>query len=132
LGADIKVNTMGHFEMRGNHSGDFSTVEGVDNVKQSLLGRLATKLGSLVTRMSFGNSAIDLTGSSYSATFLINLKMALVDTLRKERRVYQVNDFNIRYDSVTSAVIINNLSVQLLEDGQSTSMLTFDPIALPI
>lgn len=132
LGADIKLDSYGIIDMTGNHNGDFQVVDGIENVKQSLLGRLSTKIGSLKTRMTFGNSAIDLVGAKYSATFLINLKVDLVDTLRAERRVYQVNDFNIRYDRKYGAIIINNLTVELLNDGQSASILTFEPIALPI
>lgn len=132
LGADIRLNADGTINMNGNHNGDFDVIDGIENVKQSLLGRLSTKIGALKTRMNFGNKAIDLVGANFSAAFLINLKMDLTDTLRAERRVYQVNDFSMQYDGTYGAVIINNLKVELLNDGQSASILTFDPIALPI
>lgn len=132
LGADISLNANGFFQIDGEGRGDFLVVEGISNVKQSLLARLSTKVASFNTRPSFGNRTMSLIGSKYNMTFLGEIKAELAETLRSEQRVYAVHDFAVYYDSRTSAVIVKNLNVEILHDGQSSSIVTFDPIALPI
>lgn len=132
LGTDIALNAAGQIEFSNTESGDLQTITGVANVKQALLSRLSTKVNSFKTRQNFGNSAISMIGAKYSAAFLTNLKLELVSTLQKERRVYMVRDFDMNFSSQSSAIIIKNLAVEILHDGQSSSLITFDPIALPI
>lgn len=131
LGSDIQLTSNGQFNFSSD-SGDFAVTSGIDNIKQALMGRLSTKIGALKSRKSFGNPMISMVGSMYSAGFLTSLKVELASALQQERRIYAVRDFQVTYNSKSSAVIINNLIVEIINDGQSSSVVTFDPIALPI
>lgn len=132
LGTDIHLDNDGVISFNGNAGIDLTTVSGVKNVKQSIKGRLLTKLNDLKTQPAFGNLALNHLGAKYSANFLMIVRSAIIDSIKKEPRVSAINGMNISYNAQNASIIINNLSIKLTYDGTSASDIVFEPIALPI
>lgn len=132
LGTDIRIDSSGFLTFDGSAGVDLTTVTGIENVKQSIRGRILTKINELKTQPQFGNFALDQIGAKYSANFLLIVKSALIQTLKKEPRITSIDGMNVTYNAATGSVLVNNLSLRLTSDGTSASDITFEPIALPI
>lgn len=132
LGTDLKLDGNGFLTFDGSAGVDLTTVSGINNVRQSVKGRLLTRMNELKTQPKFGNGALEQIGAKYSAAFLQIVKTSLVETLKKEPRIVSIGGMRLTYDSAIGSVIINNLSLQITNDGTSAYDITFEPIALPI
>lgn len=132
LGTDIKLDANGRISFDGSAGVDLTTISGIANVKQSIKGRLVTRINELRTQPRFGNYSLNQLGTKYSPNFLLIIETALIETLKKEPRISSINSIKVRYDARSGSVVINNLSIRITYEGTSASDITFDPIALPI
>ena len=89
-----------YYKHRGSHDeilglsasgkGDVQTVEGVENLKQALLARLLTPMGSLLLHPGYGSTIHDMIGRKNTIDNMRILEDEIVKTLKKDSRVENV------------------------------------------
>lgn len=78
------------FSLSAGSKGDVATVQGVENLKQALLARLLTPLGSLLLHPRYGSTIHDLIGKKNTIDNMRILEDEIVKTLKKDSRVESV------------------------------------------
>ena len=100
LGRDIEVSatqyTTGHVEFNLNLSdtGDLSTIEGRENMKQAIVIKLNVLRGNLPMHPSFG--VIDVVGMKSTTNLSFATYLAFNDTLLSDGRIEAVSDLSIK------------------------------------
>lgn len=101
LGRDLSMTAdEGYFKTRGSHDeifslsasdkGDVKTVQGVENLKQALIARLLTPMGSLLLHPRYGSTIHELIGKKNTVDNMRILEDEIVKTLKKDSRVERV------------------------------------------
>lgn len=101
LGRDLSMTSdEDYYKHRGSHDeifglsasgkGDVQTVEGVENLKQALLARLLTPMGSLLLHPGYGSTIHDMIGRKNTVDNMRILEDEIVKTLKKDSRVENV------------------------------------------
>lgn len=127
LGKDILVNQYGVLQFNTQGAVDFSTVSGVDNLKQTIQARLITRMGYMMTQPAFGNMALSQIGSKYTPSFINRLRGLIIQTILSEERVSSILNVNITYNPQTSAAMVQDLSIKISASG---SVVNINPITL--
>lgn len=88
-------------EMKGNEKGSIATVRGVENLKQSLLVRIITPLGSYVGHPKYGSRVHEYLGNKNTEENAILLNIEIERTIRTDGRVTKVElqDYKISGDT---------------------------------
>jgi len=128
LGKDLYLDEKGQVSFLGYNS-DLSTVEGLDNLKQALSNRLLTEAGQLSLQPDYGNSVLSYVGSKYSLNIIQKVSLEIINCLMKDPRVLSIATIDVSYDPATTALIANNIAVQISYNG---SLLDLNPIKIPI
>lgn len=99
-GCDIKLGFETHLnnierldsqrELNADALGDIEQVNGRENVKQSLLNRLTTRLGDIPMHPDFGSRFLDMLGRKNTKTNLIDMRLEAMETFKKDSRVSDV------------------------------------------
>ena len=127
LGKDILVNQYGVLQFNTQGAVDFSTVSGVDNLKQTIQARLITRMGYMMTQPAFGNMALSQIGSKYTPSFINRLRGLIIQTILSEERVSSILNVNITYNPQTSVAMVQDLSIKISASG---SVVNINPITL--
>jgi len=127
LGKDILMNENGILQFSNQGVIDFSTVSGVENLKQTIRARLLTRMGYMMTQPEFGNMALSQIGSKYTPSFINRLRGLIIQTVLSEQRVASILSVNITYNPQTSVAMIQDLSIKVSTSG---SVVNISPISL--
>lgn len=89
---DAVINLMGENEgeMEADQYGDLKTVSGVRNLKQAIIIRFSTPLGSLLRHPNYGSDMIALAGKPKTPQTLQRIKIEIERTIRCDNRVEDV------------------------------------------
>lgn len=112
-GSDIDLysykitNSVLDFDTKGQISDkalDIRIIQGTENLKQQLLTRLKTPVGSLFLHPEYGSRLKQLSGCKGTPTNLIKIKLDVMETLTSEYRVKKVQNLVVSKHLTTVSV----------------------------
>lgn len=114
LGNDIKLNLHTDVtldEQRGvlvSNGRDLDTVDGIYNLKQSLIMRMLTRKGTLYRHPNYGSTLPDMLGKPLSSTLLHDIVTEVQRVISTDTRVQsaEVTNSRINYNSVFISVSV--------------------------
>lgn len=108
-------------------SGDLDAIQGVENVRQALFGRLVASKGSLIHRPDYGVGIKDFQNSISSIQKQMQLSNRIVEQFSRDPRVEKVLEVSINYKDRTPERVELNIKVRLVGYGDTTlSFLPFE------
>lgn len=88
--ASIELTREGIAEFQAGPSGDLARVRGAENLKQALLLRLATPLGTLFGHPTYGSRISTIIGTRGTADNIHRLQVEVERTIRSDARIKNV------------------------------------------
>lgn len=107
-------------EMTADQFGDLATYRGITNLKQAIMLRFATPLGSLLHSPNYGTRIYELIGDRNSVSNQQKLKVEAERTLREDQRIEDViiDRINVDTQTLSVSVAVKPIGInQLLELG---------------
>jgi hypothetical protein len=108
LNLETQLNDIQNLESQGqmdvNALLDLQLAEGVENLKQSLIRRLTTRLGELPLHPDYGSKFLDMLGCKKTYSNLVKMRLEVQETFLKDTRVSEIK--NCKAVTVGKGVLI--------------------------
>ena len=127
LGSDIMLDEYGMISFGEEGLGDFNVISGVKNVRQAVLGRMLTRVGDLNSFPAYGNPALDYLGEKYRIGYVNKIRTGVMQAVLQDTRISSIQNLEVNYNPQSSAVVINNFSIQV---GSQGAEINFVPLPM--